>query len=511
MTNCTDLEEEVLDEALGQDLLEGDPAEVGPLLTAPVYGQLRFLSRQDGYWGVNEHTSDEMMGPTRGTDWDDAGIWRVLHTHTWDPFHAFIETAWDDLSVGIARSNVALNNLSQFPESEEINLFTAEVRFLRAWFAFLQMDMFGQLPFREFTDQEFTIPAQVLNRAAAAELIETELLAVIPQLSTKATLPYGRVSQAAARALLAKLYLNWEVYTGQAINTDGVIAQCNAIINSGDYALNPDYFGIFSVNNGQNYTSADEAIFVSIFDSNRDLGQNRQFFNMTLHYSHNLGNPSFEPWNGFTTIADFYNRWDADGDLANGITTNDVRYQDESVRDQYGINLGFLEGQQFGVDGTPLQERNDGPPLVYTVDLPINGASEGQGVRVVKYEPDNQTSDQGRANNDFVFLRMGDVYLMRAEAYLRGGDAGLALADLNTLRAIRNADPLTSATEDAVLNERGFELYWEGWRRNDLIRFGRFNADWTNKGGMTPVTRELFSIPQIALDVNPNLRQNDGY
>jgi hypothetical protein len=300
---------------------------------------------------------------------------------------------------------------------------------------------------------------------------------------------------------LAKLYLNQEVYTGTAGWTE-CVQYCNELINSGRYALMNNYFDIFSVNNQQFYTNIGEAIIVSIMDDNQDMGNdnNVQWIHPTLHYSQTLGG-NYSPWNGAVVPESFFNKID---------TINDLRYKDDRITVSTGANLGFLVGQQYNESGLALQTRQS-TPLVYTPECPVQGANEAQGVRVLKYEPKIPPIDPARTTNDFVIWRIADTYLMRAEAQFRINQGGLD--DLNAVRTIRGLAPLGSITEQAIIDERGIELYWEGHRRQDLIRFGMFTDAWTEKP-VTDATKEIFPIPQKALDAYNDeslISQNPGY
>jgi hypothetical protein len=301
--------------------------------------------------------------------------------------------------------------------------------------------------------------------------------------------------------------MNYGVYVdGNGAN--GQWAQAEAaldrVINSGQYGIAADYFDMFSLNNESNYGPNDEGIFVAIFDRDVPSGTTMgSHWNMTLHYNQGFGNSGFSPWNGFTTIAETYNRFDQE---------NDVRFRDSSISDVQGIALGLLQGQQRDPDGNEIQDRN-GNPLFFTVDAPLitSGPTlETAGVRVIKYQPDYLSSDQGRGNNDFLIFRYSDAVLMRAEARFRQGNNAGALADINAVRTARGINALSTLSLDEILDERSRELYWEGHRRQDLIRFGKFTEAWTNKE-VTTEDKIIFPIPQTAIDVNPNLTQNPGY
>lgn len=499
---CTDLEVPNLTELPDDSAqLLSDPANAAQFLAAG-YAPLRNMMDQGNWYGMVEHVTDEMQGPTRGTDWDDNGIWRTLHTHSWDPFHAFIQNAWNTLSEGQAKCVFSLTTIQQFPDAgvPDKAQYLLELRYLRAFYIFCTVDMFGQVPYREVGEIDFKLPpSKIMSSAEATEWLITELNAIIPQMKDKGELPYGRATKTAAQTLLAKVYLNSEAWGAGAKYNEAVTA-CNDVINSGKYALNADYFGIFKPDNSDRTSNADESIFVTTFEGNQGLNANIHQPMRTLHYNQTFGpGNTYSPWNGFTTIADFYNKWDQ----------TDKRFKDDSWKAINGFNLGFLEGQQFKADGTPLNDRG-GNPLIFTVECPLNGANEAQGVRVVKYAPDNNATDGSRSGNDFVIFRVGDVYLMRAEAAFRAGTGDRGQGDLDAVRGIRGV-PSVTVSADALLNEYGYELYWEGaHRRQALIRFSKFNEAWTNKAA-SPEYRKLFSIPQTAIDANPNLKQNPGY
>ncbi|WKN40782.1 RagB/SusD family nutrient uptake outer membrane protein [Tunicatimonas pelagia] len=505
--------EEVIEDELTAEEVFATPGGAQQLV-APIYASVRDLMKQDGVYGVNEHTSDEMLGPTRGTDWDDNGVWRVLHTHTWDANNLYIRNSWNDLNRGVSRANSALSVLLQAENTPENRRLIAEARTLHAMFSLFVIDMFGQLPFREFDDTDFTSPGQVLNRQEGFDFIEEQLELALPDLGAKSDVPYGRMTTSSAQTLLMVLNLNHEVLLGQRDDDRfrRVATLADEIINSGEYSLATDYFAIFNNDNtetqGQN-----EAIIISEFNDSEDLAVNNQLFvNMTLHYNQRWGqNNEFSAWNGFTTIADFYNRFDQ----------NDPRFSDSTYAVS-GIPRGFLEGQQFTETGEFILERGansitvespDNPPaplLSYTLDVSLTGNSESNGVRVIKYQPDNDSPQQGRADYDYILWRLGDVYLMKAEALWRVGDIAPATAAIDELRAARGLAPVGVIDEDVILNERGYELYWEGHRRRDLIRFDRYNSAYTLKD-QSPEFRQLFPIPQTAIDSDPNLEQNDGY
>lgn len=455
-------------------------------LLASAYNDMNAFSDQANIYSLYEHTSDEMIPPTRGTDWGDNGIWRTLHAHTWDATHAYISNSWNQLNGRVFKCNQVLASTNPAPTTEQI----AEAKFLRAFYMFHVMDLWGKVPFRE-VGEGVDVDPRVLSRSEAFDFIEKDLTEALPNLPVIG--PGGdatKASKAAANTLLARLHLNKAVYkstnpAGPYTFDDGdmtkVIQYCDAVLADG-FTLESDYFDNFKA-------GASKEIILTA-NGNGGSPQNRVY--MTLHYDNN---PS--GWNGFATLADFYAKFE-DGDQRKG---------KDGARDGtpfQGVGYGFLVGQQYKDDGTQVINSRTGQPLAFTPDVPLAGANTAQGIRVMKYHE----GEYGK----YIFFRLGDVVTMKAEAQLRSGDAPGALATVNALRAVRapTLAPLGSLDLAGMLDERGREMYWEGVRRTDQVRFGTWSNTWESKTSTDP-TRVLYPIPQQALDSNPNLQQNDGY
>jgi starch-binding outer membrane protein, SusD/RagB family len=322
-----------------------------------------------------------------------------------------------------------------------------------------------------------------------------------------------RASKDGARALLMKVYLNRGVYakrdapTFAASDMDQVIALADAIIPS--YTINPSFFQTFAADN----STANKEIIYSLENTVGVRGGNNRFYWFcTLHY-----NQGPSGWNGFTTLADFYDKFEAT-DLRRGGSDPSGIYP--GVTNVTGLRVGLLVGQQFNQSGTALNDRKANP-LAFTRQVALKETGnnlEITGIRVVKYPPDFSKGVDGNAENELVIFRLSDVLLMKAEALLRKGDAAAALVIVNNLRSVRGATPFASLTLTNLLQERGREMYWESWRRNDMIRFGTFLEPLPAAPGTTstrPVKsgpeRLIFPIPNQQLSVNPNLVQNPGY
>ncbi|MBL7828117.1 MAG: RagB/SusD family nutrient uptake outer membrane protein [Saprospiraceae bacterium] len=487
---CTDLEEtlnEDLSKATAEEYLNAN-TDVASLLRG-CYEGLRGYHSQDLMWAAQEHTSDECLGPTRGPDWDDNGVWRVLHDHTWTADHAFLANTFNNLLQTV----FSTTNLLSFNASAQQK---AEARFLRAFVMFSVADGWNQVPFRQPGDNLLNAP-NVIKGGEAVDFIISELQAIINDLPDG---PATKANKNAARGLLMRCYLNKGTFADRsnpsfpAGDMDQVIAYADQIINSGQYSLDNNYFDNFAPNNDQ---VSSENIFTGENIGGNSSGNIRSRWFCTLHYNQN---PS--GWNGFATLSDFYDSFE----------DTDVRKKSNytGMTDVSGINAGFLVGQQFDQNGTALKDRK-GNDLAFTreVSLVETGNNlEITGIRVIKYPIDYLSGDN--ANNDMVFIRYADVLLMKAEALLRKNDAAGALAIVNDVRSARGASALGSLTADILLAERGREFYWEAQRRTDLIRFGKYLDAWQQKPASTS-ERLLFPIPANALAVNPNLEQNPGY
>ena len=485
--SCTDLEPEIRDSLTLEE--NADLINVEDLLSSQ-YDALRLpYQDQSRYWAAQQHTSDETIGPTRGPDWDDNGIWRSFHDHSWSPDHDFLASTFSELlQVVFGTTNI----LSFDPSDQQ----AAEARYLRAFVMNSVLDGWGQVPFRE-AGSDLLLDASVLGPQEAIDFILAELAAI------QSSLPDGPTHVAnrdAALVLEMKTllnrgaYLNRESPTFDAADMNRVIAIAEQLTASGKYSLATNYFDNFAPNNDAIST---ENIWTGLNEGGSNSGNVRSRWFCTLHYNQN---PS--GWNGFTTLGDFYASFE-DADVRR-------RADYPGMTEVSGINAGFLVGQQFDQDGTPLEDRL-GNPLAFTPDVALQesgGNLEITGARVIKYPIDYNNGDN--VDNDYVFYRYADVLLMQAEALMRTGNSADALAIVNDIRSSRGASALSSIDEATMLAERGRELYWEGHRRTDLIRFGRFLDAWENKPATTS-ERLLFPIPSTSLAGNPNLVQNPGY
>ncbi len=513
-------------------------AGVGLLLQAAYTDIGGPFTAQDLIFSLQENTTDESLVPTRGGDWDDNGVWRVVHSHGWDANHSQVLNVYNALN----KINFDATNVLAFsPNAQQ----AAEARFIRALSLFQLLDLYGQFPVRNPGDNLLNAP-QVYAGAAGADFIISELTAIIPSLP--ATSAADKANQTSGNVLLMKCYLNKGAWSNRAApsfadaDMQKVISIGNSIIAAGKYSLATEYFSNFDVDNG----SSTENIFTYV--NTTGVNANNSGVNgtwaKTLHYNSYTPNNPNAGWNGFSTLGDFYNSFGATTAMV-GVTqfkagNTSGKYADTAVDSriggrfswkstpQSGIKPGFLIGQQYNEAGVAEKDRKNAPlafdPTIAS-DMKETGANlEVTGIRVIKYTPDfsnGASSYGGPSGNDIVIFRYADVLLMVAEAKMRAGspDNAGALTLINQLRTARKAATVTSMAlanpsnpvdPTTLLAERGREFYWEAQRRTDLIRFGVFLKPWQYKP--TDDAKYLvFPIPNQSLAANPNLHQNPGY
>ena len=471
-----------------------------------------------GIYDYNTLTTDEAIIPIRGGNWYDGGLWENMYDHTWTATDTDLYNVWKYLYKVIVLSTKSLETIDQHKSllnDQQRDEYKAEVRAVRAMFYYYTMDMFGRIPILESSTQK-TADIRQSNRSDVFKYIVNELQAVAPLLPNEhSNLQgnyYGRVTRPVAWFLLAKLALNAEVYTDDnwtdsyrpdgktiMIDVDGTqknawltcIHYCNLIASAG-YSLESDYTKNFAVHN----ENSNENIFTIPLDKMLYLNEFHYLFR-SRHYAHG-GAYGGASENGtcatLHTMAVYgYNTSSPDARLDMNFYTGKVEVDGSNVT---------LD------DGTPLEYK----PLAVEQNLTASQYIETAGARMKKYEVDRTAYSDGRMpDNDIVLYRYADVMLMKAEAKVRNGESGY-----EELNAVRNrvGMPSLPATLDNILNERLLELVWEGWRRQDMIRFGTYNKQYdihipseADKKGYTTV----FPIPGKARELNPNLEQNPGY
>jgi hypothetical protein len=531
--SCTNLDEELYGEVTPDNFFNSEEEIVAALGAA--YTQF-------GSWAsgnplnMQTITTDEMVVPTRGSDWDDGGDWRRLHLHAWTREDGNMNGGWDFGFGGVNTANRLIYQFESLVDDGALDpavaaAYIAELRTVRGFFYWQLIDMYGNVPlvtdFATAEAQPATVPRDEVFDWVVADLEEA-----VPMLTkTVDGTTYGRMNYWAGKTLLAKLYLNAEVYTGTPAY-DKCEAACTDIIDNGGFSLTGNYFDNFNASN----TGTSEMIFAIPYDQVYYTG-----FALaveSLHYaSQYTYNLTAQPWNGYCSLEEFYNSYE----------DTDLRKGDVGTVNGPAVKRGnFIAGYQYNADGTPTMDDGadandpDGKWLNFgntgTGEPQINElgpqAWRQSGVRIGKWEielgahPDNM-------NNDYAVFRLADVILMKAEALWRQNPADAGVLPLvNMIRARAGVDDLLTVDGPVsfdmagpvvpggeLYNEIGREMAFENGKRQELIRWGLYNhvADWVlpyNNPGDVIVDGEhttLFPVHRDKLEANPNLMQNPGY
>ncbi len=516
---------------------------------AAAYGTLTGINNSSGWSELVEASTDELIIPIRGADWLDGDEHIQEWQHTWTSQHANVNSAWGSMSNGIGQCNFVLsvvNSLSNPPSNlAQIN---AELKTLRDFYYWMAIDAFGDYPYiTNYNTNPNTVSqtprAQIYDSIVADLQVNAELLPANVDATT-----YGQITKWFDYALLARLYLNAQVYTNTTANPGQVgkaktpdvynacISICDSIINSGHYSLTPGYFDNFSTTNGSLLTGG-ENIFSIPFNKVSIGGSNWEM--QTLHYQNQINfNLSGQPWNGFCSTADFYYTFDTSSTYKlSGVTTlrtfNDQRTGQYLIGQQYSAQYNYPPDKNVIVATTdpnikPLQDVQFSIPLVFSPTVAslsdASGPFRGAGVRNIKYFPEAGTS--GSADNNDALFRLAEIYLIRAEADIRANGAPSATS-VNLVNAIRTRAYSGSAANNwtagqvtlaNLLAERGRELAWEDVRRTDLVRYEvtsgtpYFTAPRNPSKTQDPDAHTLiFPIPAPQITSNPNLKQNPEY
>ncbi|MDG5799054.1 RagB/SusD family nutrient uptake outer membrane protein [Marinilabiliaceae bacterium ANBcel2] len=478
---CTDLEEDIY-QHIPQDKYPENEGQVVSL-SVDAYSILSDLIDDWGFWFLfQEISSDGFTAPTRGGDWDDGGKWRVIHRHTWSDDADVVENMWEVLYDGVGRCNEILDVMGQMEQTDEIIKTMAEVETMRTFYYYLLMDNYGDVPyFTSFVDAPEQ-PYRLARESVFNNLIETlENNIEILEAADKKYL----ANRYMANMLLAKLYMNAEVYTGEAMWQEASDALDEVF--KGPYILETDISEPFREEN----QNCSETIFSIEF--HEDDIQGFRLHMRSLHYLHvHTFDMSVSPWNGFAATEHQFDLYE-EGDLR---------------RESW-----MIWGPQYTSANQPLiDDENPGEDNQVNIDpylpaLHMNEADHGYnavkyaGARPVKYEVTRNAKES--LSNDFPIFRLTDAMLMKAELEIRLNGEGSGDNYINQIRERAGVDPIDNATLQDVLDERGRELWLEGHRRQDLIRYGKFQDAWWEKSSQSGVT--TLPVPRFASDANSNL------
>ena len=527
---CTELVSDSYSEIIAEQF-EPTEKEV-PAITGAAYTQLRASMLDfDGIWRYQEITADQVVIPARPNGWVDGGLYRRAHEHTWTETETWNRGLWTRIFQGVTNCNRLIYQIESgfLPISGQVvyDGIIAELRATRACYYYFLIDLWGNVPIEtKFDLPEGYLPEQS-TRKEVFDFIVKELTESMPLLSKeRGQSTYARFNEWAARTLLAKMYLNAEVYTGTP-EWEKCIQQCDLIINSDvGYGLESRQKNVFVTENQNSI----EIILGLAIDANYTTSWNAFDHHMQtlpagLQYKYNI---TQEPWGGMCAIPQFIDSFDPD----------DSRYHDN-----------FIKGPQYTIGGEPIyitigSAEYIGKQMDFVNEInSIAQSEQHQGLRFEKYEIGLGSSNI--LDNDFVLFRYADVLMMKAECLLRTGKADEAAAIVTEVRSraftaapekaiVTGAELLAGSVYDygirdnretpantyeggadimygRFLDELGWEFNQEGRRRQDMIRFGAYTTKSWFSHPASEAYRTLFPIPKRELEANGNLKQNPGY
>lgn len=512
--SCTDVTKSPYSVVTSQNFYKTDAEFLSALGAA--YKRLHWWNDYNRAFSLQETTTDEMLAPTRGKDWGAGGKWRRLHKHTWNYSNPHFNWTWNYLYKGISTFNRLIYQFGKLG-TDKSDKYIAELKGLRALYYWQLLDLFGNVPIVA----KFKVPDDYAPtnkpRKKVYEFVVGQLKEIEDLLTKKVGgIAYGRFNYWSAKALLAKLYLNAEVYTGTS-QWKKVLDACNAIINSGKFSLADDYYDNFDLNKG-----SPEFIFVIPYDNVYLSGFS--YVRASLHpLNKKTYGLTYTPYNGFCTLKDFYlsyidpvqnpgpqgKVW---GTQATSTTQGLKRIQG-TLDDRLN---NFVVGPQYSSSGKRLLDQGaepddpNGKPLTLTPQIHGLHALRQDGARIGKWEIPQGA--EPTMDNDFPVFRYANILLMKAEALLRlGRPNGEALNLVNKIRERAGVYDFTSLNAKKLLAERGREFFGELRRRTAMIRFGVYNEPFGFNSGDPDDHVNIFPIPRAQLEANPNLVQNPGY
>ena len=484
LSSCTNLDEELFS-TVPDGNFGKTPSEVQALVGG-AYSSLRGFSDDIStsyptteVFFLNEISSDEATIPTRGVNWYDGGRYQEMQRHDWTAQNALVLSVWRYHYNGIAKVNSIIYQIdkSTLSAQEKAPIY-AELKAIRAYYYLQLLDQFGNVPIvTNFED--LSLPTNS-SRAEVFNFVEKELKDALPNL--RDGLLYSKFTKNVAYALLARLYLNAEVYTGKPR-----WQECLQMAQSvKGFTLNPDYFGNFLI---QNQTSPE--IILSIpYDSQAGTVGN-YLSSMSFHYLHR-----------FAVAANGDYPW-----CANGVSAQPGVYSSFAEADKRRNSMKV--GDEISKATGTVIIMDNGEQLTYTEKITsLTNAKENEGARLNKYE--QKPGEKYERDHDWVVIRYAEMLMIQAECYVRMGSPAQAKPLLDQLLARTGTTAPDTITLD-YLNEQWMkEFIFEGQRRTANIRFGTFFQPWWEKGS-TASYRSIFPIPASVLVTNTKLKQNPGY
>lgn len=518
-TGCTDLNEKIFSDASesSYNYTEAD----FKLTVASVYVPFRSFISTQFYHMSQENCSDIIVMPANPSGWDDGGLYKRMHAHTWNSEQSHVVNMWNTFYQGVLTCNKVLSDITNHkvpaPSAQDKEIAIKEIRAVRAFYYWFICDNFGSAPLVTIPSDDY--PSKN-KREEIYDFIVMELKEVMNDLSEEHSgKMYGRVNKWTAMHLLASMYLNAEIYIGTA-QWDECLDICDKIIESGKFDLAKNFNEPFRATGTE---QSKEIVFAIPFD--QKYGGENNIWQISWHaqlkYKFETESMPYGCGSslGIPQFIDTYH-------------PNDTR-----------LNDTWLMGPQFAADGSPIICTYDkkGQQLDYTKEIPDgNYTSESEGYRMFKFEVEKGAT--GFSTTDFAFFRYTEVVLMKAECLMRLGKSGAGhlvtsirernfkqhpadaivtdgeltgnsvyqYGNVENYKIVNrgNTDPILYGR---FLDELGWEFAWEAHRRRDLIRFGVFTTKSWLSHKPNGQYRTVFPIPESVLTSNPNLKQNPDY
>lgn len=528
LTACTNLDENIYDQLITDNYYNNKEEVLSAVLRPYTHANAWATPGQDGWWRLSEYSADQLAWPVKGVHGQDGGKWIRLHYHTWTADEGSIQQAWNLMFWGMGLCTDPIENLEKRDAAamgiteEERAAYIGELKLFRAFHYLKIMDLWGNVPI--VTQIGIPLSPATASRAEVFSFIEKEILENInsvPVLSSQLT---GRITRAAGYAMLVDLYLNAETWTGTP-RWDDCIAAANQLISgaggaqNGQMALDENLIDAFKPDNHL----SKEVLFAIAYDfqvSNTQPQWTGDFFYFNQRAITGGGRNGN---NGTVVIPGVYDTF-ADNDLRKStwlLFGSQMRF-DDPTKPVLGANDEYVDQPVVFVDNIRRNSeaiRNGTDPELLPSNM--NTGEGNSGVRFNKYQL-GHIAHPSYNSTDWNVYRLTWVYFAKAEAIMRkaGGVANAEAVELinaSKRRAYTETDWLNVAytpatlTLDELLAERGREFIFEGFRRQDLIRFGRFHTDswWDHQP--TDINKTLFPIPNNQRVLNPNLDQNQGY
>lgn len=524
--SCTKLDDKSYNQIISSEF-HPTASDLAALEGAAYVNWRDVMTQWNSLYRAQELTADEQVIPARPNGWVDGGVYRRMHEHKWTTDDDIVINVWNYTYSGITNCNRVIyqveNGIVPVAQADQQGVI-AEMKLLRASYYWVLCDYFGNVPIVTKFDVPQGFLPQQSTRKEVYDFIVKELIENIPLVSAENDQKtYGKFNQWAGRTLLAKMYLNAEVYSGTA-EWDKCIGQCDTIINSAPttgFALEANHKDVFKTEN----QNSKEIIFAIPYDEKYNPEWNAFDIHMETLEPENQAtyNLQYPPWGGLCMDPQFINTFDPD----------DARYQED-----------FIKGQQYAANGDSLfgtLGAYSGKPLAYVNYVPgVDQSEEVHGFRLGKFEI--AMGITSRLSNDFPLFRYADVLMMKAECLLRTGHPDEAATLVTQVRerdfksnpskaVVTGAQLMQGSSYDyglrnhldstdeggadikygRFLDELGWEFNQEGRRRTDMIRFGVFTKKSWLSHSPNGDYRALFPIPRPELDKNPNLKQNPGY